>query len=468
MIIRNNTYQNIDESLFTAVAKGNLLEVENLVNLGADVNSAQHDMPYELCSCLYKALAMGHIEIAEVLIKSGADINLPAYYFACDKDYYSHPIEAIICAEQNLTSGIKLLIKYGLDVHSINVKEAFTLLCQLKSKNKVEQLECCKILIKAGIDINYNNTLNETALFLASVSDNIGIAKLLIEKGAEKNLASCFALDDYQNIQLIQNKDNKIINNQAYVLCKAAYNNNLNILKRMLKFGISLNLFFKDSANNITTPLTSTYSEYTRLWLLQNGADPQFMLGTKRFNPLCKAAISSQIEPLRLLLAAGADPNERWENHTQSPVLHTAVSAALPLEKTKRLLFAGADVHAKDYLQQSVMHALVNEKCHKEDESTYYSSTKEKLAVIDLLLCYKVEPSPKDIRGITPLHLASKNGYGPIILSKLIEIGNDINDKDYNGETPLSVAVASNQKETIKYLLFAGAKTKLTTKITQS
>jgi uncharacterized protein len=185
----------------------------------------------------------------------------------------------------------------------------------------------------------------------------------------------------------------------------------------------------------------------------------------KGANPLCNAALSEEIAAFKLMVSSGADPNERWSDFTNTPVLHVVLSHSLPLEKAKCLLFSGANVHNKDYLQQTAMHAVVNNIFNMEEGDLVYSSAQETLDAIDLLIFYKAAPSPKDIRGNTPLHLAAMSGYGPIILNKLIEIGNDINEKNFYGETALTLAAIYKRKKVIKYLLSQGAKKDLVSSI---
>ncbi len=465
----------INNLLFKAISENDKDIIKDLIAKGADVNFTQKYQIYDICTCLYKALCEGYIDIAEILIKSGADVNFITYLSPEYQDVYYHPIEALVYSNQNMIEGIKLIIKNELEVNSLAAKKAFLALCRNVKENKSDQVESCKALIRAGIDINWTTQLNEidsiynnvggTALYQASISGNTCVVKLLIENGAERNLASCFVLDDYEGIEQIRGKSDRLMDNEAYIFCQAACSKNTKLMSKMIKFGISVNITYTDYAGRVKTPFTSAYDEATRLWLLQNGADLNLLLNTAGLNSLCNAAIADEVELFKLLLAAGANPDERWSDHTKTPVLHTAVSHYLPFEKSKLLLFAGANVHAEDHLQQTAMHAIANNILDEEGGKSFYSSAQEKLDTIDLLLLYKASPNPKDIRGNTPLHLASRRGCSPIILDKLIEIGNNINDKNFYGETALTLAAINGKKKTAEYLLSKGAKLDLTASI---
>lgn len=459
-----STQDKLNKALFKAISKNNEKLVNDLIAQGADVNSTQKDLGYALCTCLYKALYEGYREIAEILIKAGADVNLPAYMFSDDKNMAAFtPMNALICKGDKLHSGIKMLIRYGLDVNMKITKDDFILLSG-SNKNNSDLIECCKELIKAGININYIDALDETALFKAAINNNIPIVKLLLEHGAEKNLASCFIMDDDESIKQIYKSSNKLVDNEAYILCQAAFRHNTEIIEKMLKFGVDINITYTDYRGRVRTPLTSTYHESMRKWLLQHGADPKFGIEIEGTNPLCNAVISDNLEQIKTLLSLGANPNEKWNDHIKATALHTALSHSLALEKAKILLKAGADVNEKDALQRSVMHYLVSQKAHKNDGSLY-ASLQEILDTIDLLVKKEAPVNAKDNIGNTPLHLASANGYGSVVLGKLIEIGNDINDKNFYGETALTLAATNNQKASVEYLISKGAKLDLAASI---
>lgn len=459
----------LDKELFDAISDGDINSTKALIAKGANVNSRHPDYDYHLCPCLYKAVNEGYVEIVELLLNAGADTNLPAYEFIEDMEILFYPIKASINVGTNSSSIIKLLIKYGLNLNSKTTKDAFLLLCQDRSASALNNIECCRALVEAGVDINYIDELEETALFLAATSNNIGITKILIENGAKKNLASCFALDDYEGITQIYKRSDEQVDNEAYILCKAAFFRNTALIEKMIKFGININISYKDYAGRIKTALTSTYNDYTKKMLLNLGADPKTIIETNGANPLCEAVISDDIEPLKLMLSSGANPNEISLDHTKTPVLHLAISHSFPLDKSKRLLFSGADVNTKDSLQRSVMHALFNKKCIgadeynvEDDEDLLLSSIAEKSEIIDLLLFYKAAPNPRDLLGNTPLHLAAINGYDPMILKKLVVIGNNINEKNSYGETALTLAARNENIKVANYLISQGAMKDLT------
>lgn len=118
--------------------------------------------------------------------------------------------------------------------------------------------------------------------------------------------------------------------------------------------------------------------------------------------PLHLAAAGHRAEIVRILLAAGADPNAS-QNHRCSRPLHYAAdgnpgspSFAAPRQvKTIRyLLNAGADLHATDKNGATALHRAVRTRC---------------AAATQCLLQAGADPTAKNLPGATPFHLAVQN-----------------------------------------------------------
>lgn len=442
----------LNKSLFNAIANNNEKLVKDLIAKGADVNSAQKYNIYAVYTCLNKAISEGLIEIAEILINAGADVYAPSYIFN-DKTGLSYLISAAACAKKNRLDAIKLIIRHSPDLLLEEASGALFMLSALNKKDDYKtQLDCCKELLKLNIDLNYVGTCEATALFRAAISGNIELTRLLIEHGADKNLASCFALDDYADIELISEKKKGLINHEAYVMYHAAFYNNINLLEKMVKYGFSLNTLVVDSLKSVYIPLKGAHNLSTRKWMFKNGATSSFIIDSVP-NALCKAARGNETFSLKELLALGINPNQRWIDYPKATALHTAVSwFYLKVEKTQILLEAGADVHAVDLLKRSAMHYSVSEKAY-EDIKLAIVDEEEILQIINLLVDKGISCNVVDVIGNTPLHIAAMNGHGPLILERLIELGNDINQKNHYGETALTLAAVNNRNIAVKYLL---------------
>ena len=114
------------------------------------------------------------------------------------------------------------------------------------------------------------------------------------------------------------------------------------------------------------------------------------------------AAAGYRIELVRLLLAAGADPNSR-RNHRQSGPLHYAADGCMtgPAWNAKKqvqtiecLLDAGADIDAQDKNGATPLHRAVRTRC---------------AAAVKCLLERGSDATLKNKPGSTPFHLAVQN-----------------------------------------------------------
>ena len=112
------------------------------------------------------------------------------------------------------------------------------------------------------------------------------------------------------------------------------------------------------------------------------------------------AAAGHRVELVRLLLAAGADPNSA-KNHRQSGPLHYAADGNGPDWNTTRqvqtiqcLLDAGADIDAQDKNGASPLHRAVRTRC---------------ASAVKCLLEGGADARLKNKPGSTPFHLAVQN-----------------------------------------------------------
>jgi hypothetical protein len=114
------------------------------------------------------------------------------------------------------------------------------------------------------------------------------------------------------------------------------------------------------------------------------------------------AAAGYRVELVRLLLAAGADPNSA-KNHRNSAPLHYAADGCItgPVWDAKRqvqtiqcLLDAGADINAQDKNGATPLHRAVRTRC---------------AAAVKYLLKRGSDATLKNKPGSTPFHLAVQN-----------------------------------------------------------
>jgi len=143
-------------------------------------------------------------------------------------------------------------------------------------------------------------------------------------------------------------------------------------------------------------------------------------------------------EVLKLLLQAGADPNQRGRSGL--PLVEEALRQK-NLEALRLLLEAGARVRSPDE-KKSLLHVAAE----IGDE-----------AIVDYLIRRGFDPDAPDASGRTPLHYAAEEGHVAVI-KRLLETGRvDLNARDAEGRTPLMLAARRGKAGVVLLLLSRGA-----------
>lgn len=168
------------------------------------------------------------------------------------------------------------------------------------------------------------------------------------------------------------------------------------------------------------------------------------------FQKLLKDAIVAQNLPaMASILAAGADPNGRYNG---LPLLHFAIIQNNRTDVTRMLLAAGADPNARDVEEGF-------------DPTTRYLAGKSALheAVLNnkpdhaiLCLAAGADPNAKTDAGLTPLHVAASHGC-ILIVDPLVKEGADPNAKTIAGDTPSHLAASRGEINVVRALIENGA-----------
>ncbi len=181
------------------------------------------------------------------------------------------------------------------------------------------------------------------------------------------------------------------------------------------------------------------------------------------------AVLKQSLSLVEALLEKGADANVASQSYGWTP-LHTSVAMGnIPI--TELLLASGADVNAKDNGDTTPLYRAANGKqagherlaqmlleagANVDDFILRQAIYNRKSDMVVTLLDYGAKLNSK-VYGESPLGLAAAMGELET-LDILIKSGARLNDRSDSGYTPLMNAVASGQKDAVERMLEAGAR----------
>lgn len=209
--------------------------------------------------------------------------------------------------------------------------------------------------------------------------------------------------------------------------------------------------------------------------------------------PLHAAATFGQTEVMKLLITKGSDPNI-YHDHGYHAIFQLFVPPNT-LEGAEKLAVVDwvirkqehfeIDVHAVDVLHRNLSQVIIQTQTgtptpggiqhstlvdalltrnlrldnRDTDGSTalHEASKCGRLNVVGQLLNGFAKPMIKDNRGRTPLHYATNSGHVAIVRRLLQEDMAGIDDSDFLGRTPLSLAIERDHLDTVKLLIDLGA-----------
>ena len=228
--IQAQVNKDLNAALFTAVEQGNFKEVKNLIAQGADVNATDK----KVLTPLHYAVLSGNLKMSKLLIKDGADVNAhsnesetPLYLAVIHNNEKMVKLLTSSGADANisLTSWtplfhsclhgyktiVKLLLKNGADMSQGIVSPVqATLVCHEEDCTLKDKEEILKILIKYGVDIDSVNPDSETSLDRAVIENNTEVVKMLfklgskLEKGKHAKWYPLIAVRDYNNKEMLE------------------------------------------------------------------------------------------------------------------------------------------------------------------------------------------------------------------------------------------------------------------------
>ena len=370
--------------LFGAAAAGNIELLKALIDEGANVNSKHETQETPLM------LALENVSGDCVTLSNGSDVNgIDDNRESTEKGNLDTSLPLIDkgadVKEGKHVECVKLLLNHGTDVNQVGIHSECPLVAAVASGNNqcislfmqkgaavnqmdddgstalyfAKDIELVEILVSAGADVNHKNFLGKTTLFYAQ---SVNIVKGLVAAGAGVN-----EKDHWGQTALIDAHNEDV----AQALIEAGGNVNIankqgetalfrSYNERIVKHLVEAGIDVNIKNRQGETALFRVNNEDIVKDLSVLGAD------VNRTNHQGQAPLSFvyNAKVVKSFVAAGADVNTRNKNGK------TALFEALlrgRINVVKALLEAGADVNHRDNNGCAVLVYLVNKMLHSWD-----------------------------------------------------------------------------------------------------
>ncbi|MBZ8182743.1 ankyrin repeat domain-containing protein [Oscillatoria salina] len=329
--------------------------------------------------------------------------------------YFERMLAFVEAAEQGELEIVQLFINTGVDVNEEVPLLRSTALTQAASEGHVEVVN---LLLQLGAlpERPRRNPRDKPALMLAAQEGHLSIVKILVEAGA--------------NVNLIAGSDSD------YALYSAASGGHEEIF----------NYLYPLTNPELRQAALDLLPEGIRMRTIEETADPLAI-------DLTTAVFNENLEEVRQILASGADVNRF--NDMGTTALFFAVRKQ-SIELVQCLLEVGADPN-KSNLDDGKTPLMI----------THGSWREQSVQICSLLLESGANSNARDVEtGKTVLMHnvgipASADELFKVncrrIVQKILQHGADVNAKDNDGNTALSIAKKAGNTEIIQLLKEAGA-----------
>jgi ankyrin repeat protein len=373
--------------LSEAVTSGSAAMIEALLSAGADPKTLTTE---DGETVLMTAARAGNVDAVRILLDRGANVNA--------RENYKGQTALMWAAAERHAPVVKLLLERGAD-WKIRSVERETRLPRLSAASSVTPLarggfpallytaregdvETAQVMLAAGVDIDYGDVDNTTALVVSILNKQYTLAKFFIDRGANPNIADESGRTALYAIAEARNEDWTALPERKGDDPLPS----IEIVKALLARKADAN-----TALNRVLPGKSG----------MDGGDTTLGAGT---TPLMRAARSGDAAVMRLLLENGADPKLATRDGTNALMLAAGVG--------------------------------YRDKNTKGTEA-------EALEALKVMMGAGLDINGENSKGEMPLHGAALRGADTIV-AFLVEKGAQINAKTKQGFTPLDVAMGKS------------------------
>jgi ankyrin repeat protein len=318
-----------ETALMTAARTGSVEAVTLLLDRGANVHAKD---TVRAQTALMWAVTENHPDVVKLLVARGADVKAQTT-IATPKGEY-------VPARAGGASGNGIIRQRALPTKDGGMTP---LLFAVRDGN----VAMTRLLLELGADINQTSGNHTSPLLIALLNGQVTLATELLERGADPNIT-----DDYKRAALFAAIELRNFNHEKYPFLYDDGRDPLDLIKALLARGADPN------QRTETTPVHGLM-QFDGSWVNFDGQ-----------TPFIRAALSGDIEVMRLLLQHGADPNIATTQGSTALMAASGInwipaqtftrSEVEYVEAVKLCLERGAPVNAVNSLQLAAIHGAAN------------------------------------------------------------------------------------------------------------
>jgi len=318
-----------ETALMTAARTGKADAVTLLLDRGANVNAKD---AVRSQTALMWAVTENHPDIVKLLVARGADVKAQTTITTPKGEY--------VPARAGGASGNGIIRQRALPTEDGGMT---SLLFAVRDGN----VAMTRLLLELGADINQPTGNHTSPLLISLLNGQVTLAAELLDKGANPNIT-----DDYKRGALFAAIELRNFNHEKYPFLYDEGRDPLDLIKALLAKGANPN------QQSETTPVHGLM-QFDGSWANFDGQ-----------TPFIRAALSGDIEVMRVLLQHGADPNIATKEGSTALMAASGInwipaqtftrSEANYIEAVKLCLEKGAPVNATNSLQLAAIHGAAN------------------------------------------------------------------------------------------------------------
>lgn len=410
------------DDLFAALGKDNPEMVRWLLSQGADANardSYQH-------SVLSKAATWGATACVKLLIEAGADVR-------AEDHVQSQPISHASTPEI-----ARMLVEAGADINFIS-GEGYTL---LKYSAEGVRPEMVRALLDMGADTDAETRrYSTTPLYVAVQQDDLEIARLLLEAGANPNAQNAdrwFPLANAQSIDMVQllldyGADIHLTDERGMDALQDQ--DDPEVAAYLIEAGAQVNPDKGQAGAPLHEAARDGNLEMMRL-LLQRGANVDQAMSWGE-TALMKAAELSFVEGVRLLLKQHANVHLKAEERGGTALFYAVAPEGFTAYKLMKEHSGKSWLDNIPEEQRALYEKIGIDQFQYHPTYGYVAS--DSVEVLEMLLAAGADINARDALGMTPLILTASCGR-PTRVAALLRAGADVHLRDAHGKSALDHA----------------------------